>query len=117
MLIDAGINYALGASPQEAIVTAGTDLISAESLGGAQTAAIERMGPKGEFVDTRSNTVLGPQGTYTKTGIAYKNGKPLVVPRGSVAGEGNILTQTQDTLKNAANVWRKRLGALGVFGR
>ena len=117
LLIDAGINYALGASPQEAIVTAGTDLISAESLGGAQTAAIERMGPKGEFVDTRSNTVLGPQGTYTKTGIAYKNGKPLVVPRGSVAGEGNILTQTQDTLKNAANVWRKRLGALGVFGR
>jgi len=117
LLIDAGINYVLGASPQEAIVTAGTDLISAESLGGAQTAAIERMGPRGEFVDTRSNTVLGPQGAYTKTGIAYKNGKPIVVPRGSVAGEGNILTQTQDTLKNAASVWRKRLGALGIFGR
>jgi hypothetical protein len=116
LLIDAGINYVLGASPQEAIVTAGTDLISAESLGGAQTAAIERMGPRGEFVDTRSNTVLGPQGAYTKTGIAYKNGKPIVVPRGSVAGEGNILTQTQDTLKNAASVWRKRLGALGIFG-
>ena len=117
LLIDAGINYALGASPEEAIVTAGTDLISAESLGGAQTAAIERMGPRGEFVDTRSNTVLSPQGAYTKTGIAYKNGKPIVVPRGSVAGEGNILTQTQDTLKNAASVWRKRLGALGIFDR
>jgi hypothetical protein len=116
-LLDAGINYALGASPQEAIVTAGTDLISAENLGGAPTAAIERMGPKGEFVDTRSNTVLSPKGVYTKTGIAYRNGKPVIVPRGSVAGEGNIITQTQNVLKNAAEVWRKRLGALGIFGR
>ena len=117
LLFDAGINYALGASPQEALVTAGTDFISAENLGGARTAAIERMGPRGEFVDTRSNTVLGPQGAYTKTGIAYKKGKPIIVPRGSVAGEGNVFTQTRDTLKNAANVWRKRLGALGIFGR
>ena len=116
-LLDAGINYALGASPQEAIVTAGTDLISAENLGGAPTAAIERMGPKGEFVDTRSNTILSPKGVYTKTGIAYRNGKPVIVPRGSVAGEGNIITQTQNVLKNAAEVWRKRLGALGIFGR
>ena len=116
-LLDAGINYALGASPQEAIVTAGTDLINAENLGGAPTAAIERMGPKGEFVDTRSNTVLSPKGVYTKTGIAYRNGKPVIVPRGSVAGEGNIITQTQNVLKSAAEVWRKRLGALGIFGR
>lgn len=116
-LLDAGINYALGASPQEAIVTAGTDLISAENLGGAPTAAIERIGPNKEFVDTRSNTVLSPKGVYTKTGIAYRNGKPIIVPRGSVAGEGNIITQTQDVLKNAAAVWRKRLGALGMFGR
>ena len=116
-LLDAGINYALGASPQEALVTAGTDLISAEGLGGAPTAAIERRGPRGEFVDTRSNTVLTPTGRYTNTGIAIKGGKPIVVPRGSVAGEGNLLTQTQDVLKNAAAVWRKRLGALGMFGR
>jgi hypothetical protein len=117
LLLDAGINYALGASPQEALATAGTDLISAEGLGGAPTAAIERRGPRGEFVDTRSNTVLSPKGVYTKTGIAYKNGKPIIVPRGSVAGEGNIITQTQSVLKNAAEVWRKRLGALGIFGR
>jgi hypothetical protein len=117
LLLDAGINYALGASPQEAFVTAGTDLISAEGLGGAPTAAIERRGPRGEFVDTRSNTVLTPAGRYTNTGIAIKGGKPIVVPRGSVAGEGNLLTQTRDVLKNAAAVWRKRLGALGMFGR
>ena len=116
-LLDAGINYALGASPQEALVTAGTDLISAEGLGGAPTAAIERRGPRGEFVDTRSNTVLSPTGHYTNTGIAIKGGKPIIVPRGSVAGEGNLLTQTQDVLKNAAEVWRKRLGAFGIFGR
>ena len=116
-LLDAGINYALGASPQEALVTAGTDLISAEGLGGAPTAAIERRGPRGEFVDTRSNTVLSPTGHYTNTGIAIKGGKPIIVPRGSVAGEGNLLTQTQDVLKNAAAVWRKRLGAFGIFGR
>ena len=116
-LLDAGINYALGASPQEAIVTAGTDLISAEGLGGAPTAAIERRGPRGEFVDTRSNTVLTPTGRYTNKGIAIKGGKPIIVPRGSVAGEGNLLTQTQDVLRNAAAVWRKRLGALGMFGR
>jgi hypothetical protein len=50
-------------------------------------------------------------------GIAIKKGRPIIVPRGSVAGEGNLLTQTQDVLRNAAAVWRKRLGALGMFGR
>lgn len=116
-LLDAGINYALGASPQEALVTAISDPISAENLGGAPTAAIERLGPQGQFVDTRSNTVLSPEGRYTNTGIAYKNGKPVVVPRGSVAGEGNILTQAQQVFQNAAATWKKRLGALGIFGR
>lgn len=116
-LLDAGINYALGASPQEALVTAISDPISAENLGGAPTAAIERLGPKGEFVDTRSNTVLSPQGRYTNQGIAYKNGKPVIVPRGSVAGEGNFATQAQAVLGNAINTWKKRLGALGMFGR
>jgi hypothetical protein len=116
-LLDAGINYALGASPQEALVTAISDPISAENLGGAPTAAIERLGPQGQFVDTRSNTVLSPEGRYTNTGIAYKGGRPIVVPRGSVAGEGNIMTQAQQVFQNAAAAWRKRLGALGIFGR
>jgi hypothetical protein len=116
LLLDAGINYALGASPQEALASV-SDVISAEGFGGAPTASIERMGPRGEFVDTRSNTVINPQGAYTKTGIAYKNGRPVIVPRGSVAGEGNFLTQTQSVLQNAANVWQKRLGAFGMFGR
>lgn len=116
-LLDAGINYALGASPQEALVTAISDPISAENLGGTPTAAIERLGPRGEFVDTRSNTVLSPQGRYTNTGVAIKGGKPIIVPRGSVAGEGNILTQGAAVLRNAADVWRKRLGGLGIFGR
>lgn len=116
-LLDAGINYALGASPQEALITAISDPISAENLGGAPTAAIERLGPRGEFVDTRSNTVLNPQGRYTNTGIAYKGGKPVIVPRGSVAGEGNFATQAQAVLGNALNTWKKRLGALGTFGR
>ena len=116
LLLDAGINYALGASPQEALASV-SDVISAEGFGGTPTASIERMGPRGEFVDTRSNTVINPQGAYTKTGIAYKNGRPVIVPRGSVAGEGNFLTQTQSVLQNAANVWQKRLGAFGMFGR
>lgn len=117
LVLDAGINYALGASPQQAFATAISDPISAESFGGSPTAAIERMGPKGQFVDTRSNTVLSPQGAYTNTGIAYKGGKPIIVPRGSVAGEGNLITQTQDILQNAGNVWRQRLNKLGIFGR
>jgi hypothetical protein len=116
-LLDAGINYALGASPQEALVTAISDPISAENLGGTPTAAIERLGPRGEFVDTRSNTVLSTQGRYTNQGIAYKGGKPVIVPRGSVAGEGNFATQAQAVLGNAINTWKKRLGALGMFGR
>ena len=116
-LLDAGINYALGASPQEALITAVSDPISAENLGGAPTAAIERLGPRGEFVDTRSNTVLSPQGRYTNTGIAYKGGKPVIVPRGSVAGEGNFATQAQAVLGSAINTWKKRLSALGMFGR
>lgn len=117
LVLDAGINYALGASPQQAFVTAISDPISAESFGGFPTAAIERMGPKGQFLDTRSNTVLSPQGAYTNTGIAYKGGKPIIVPRGSVAGEGNLITQTQTILQNAGNVWRQRLNKLGIFGR
>jgi len=116
-LLDAGINYALGASPKESFATAISDPISAESLGGFPTAAIERVGPSGEFVDTRSNTVLNPQGAYTNTGVAYKGGKPIIVPRGSVAGEGNLITQTQNILQNAGNVWRQRLSKLGMFGR
>lgn len=114
LLLDAGINYALGASPKESIITAITDPISSENLGGAPTAAIERLGPRGEFVDTRTNTVLSPQGRYTNQGIAYKNGRPVVVKRGSVAGEGNVLTQSAAMLRNAANVWKQRLGALGI---
>jgi hypothetical protein len=117
LVLDAGINYALGASPQQAFATAISDPISAENLGGFPTAAIERMGPKGQFVDTRSNTILSPQGAYTNTGIAYKGGKPIIVPRGSVAGEGNLITQTQNILQNAGNVWRQRLNKLGMFGR
>jgi hypothetical protein len=117
LLLDAAINYGLGASPKEAFVTALSDPISAENLGGAPTAAIERLGPQGQFVDTRTNTVLSPQGLYTDTGIAYRKGKPVIVPRGSVAGEGNILTQSQQLLQNAAAVWKKRLGSLGIFGR
>jgi hypothetical protein len=116
-LLDAGINYALGASPKESFATAISDPISAESLGGFPTAAIERVGPSGEFVDMRSNTVLNPQGAYTNTGVAYKGGKPIIVPRGSVAGEGNLITQTQNILQNAGNVWRQRLSKLGMFGR
>jgi len=113
LLLDAAINYGLGASPKEAVVTALSDPISSESLGGAPTAAIERIGPRGEFVDTRSNTVMTPEGRYTNTGIAYKNGKPIIVPRGSVAGEGNIVTQTQAALSQAAGAWKNRTRKAG----
>lgn len=113
-LLDAGINYALGASPGEAAITALTDPISAENLGGAPTAAIERLGPRGEFVDTRTNTILSPQGRYTNTGVAIRNGRPIIVPRGSVAGEGNIITQGVAAIRNAVNVWKQRLGSLGI---
>lgn len=117
LFLDAGINFALGASPEEALVTAITDPISAESLGGRPTAAIERIGPNGEFVDMKTNTVFSPQGRPTNTGIAYRRGKPVIVPRGSVAGEGNLLTITKDVLNNALNVWTKRLGTLGIFDK
>lgn len=113
LLLDAGINYALGASPQESLVSALTDPISSESLGGRPTAAIERLGPRGEFVDTRSNTVLDPQGRYTNKGIAYKNNKPVIVPRGSVAGEGNIITQAQSAVQQARSAWADRTRKAG----
>jgi hypothetical protein len=117
VLLDAGINFALGASPEEALVTAISDPISAESMGGRPTAAIERIGPNGEFVDMKTNTVFSPQGQPTNTGIAYKGGQPVIVPRGSVAGEGNLVTITRDVLDNVLNVWTKRLGALGIFDK
>lgn len=113
---DAVINFALGESPQQAIVGAVSNPISAENLGGAPTANITRLGPQGQFVDMRTNTVIGPRGQYTNQGVAFKGGKPVLVPRGSVAGEGNIFTQTRDVLKNAGNVWRGRLRRLGIPG-
>jgi hypothetical protein len=115
--VDALLGYALGQPKEQAVVDAVTAPISADAIGGIPLASIERLGPRGEFVDTRTNTVLNPQGRYTNTGIAIKGGKPIIVPRGSVAGEGNILTQGAGVLRNAANVWKQRLGALGIFGR
>lgn len=114
---DALLGYALGQPADQALADAVTAPISSDALGGRPLAAIERLGPRGEFVDTRSNTVLNPQGRYTNTGIAYKGGKPVVVPRGSVAGEGNFVTQAQAVLGNTINTWKRRLGALGMFGR
>lgn len=111
---DALLGYALGQPKDQALADAITAPISADAIGGTPLAAIERLGPKGEFVDTRTNTILSPQGRYTNQGIAYKGGKPVVVRRGSVAGEGNILTQGAAVLRNAANAWKQRLGALGI---
>jgi len=111
---DALLGYAFGQPLDQALADAVTAPISSDALGGRPLAAIERLGPRGEFVDTRTNTILSPQGRYTNTGIAIKGGKPIVVPRGSVAGKGNILTQGAAVLRNAANVWKQRLGALGI---
>lgn len=108
-LLDAGVRLAAGQPLDEAVVDVLADPLSAENLGGAPTAAIERLGPKGQFVDTRSNTVLSPQGTYTNQGIAYRNGKPVVVPRGSVAGVGTPITALGQTLKQAGETWSKRV--------
>jgi hypothetical protein len=105
---DSGMRVLLGQPLDEAVVDTAADLISAENLGGAPTAALERLGPAGEFVDTRSNTVLSPKGEYTNTGIAYRNGKPVIVPRGSVAGEGNVVTQLSAALNQAGNTWNQR---------
>ena len=58
-LLDAGINYALGASPQEALVTAISDPISAENLGGAPTAPIERLIDGGKTRIGRPNFQVG----------------------------------------------------------
>lgn len=107
-LLDAGVRVAAGQPLDEVVVDVLADPLSAENLGGAPTAAIERIGPKGEFVDTRSNTVLSPQGAYTNQGIAYRNGKPVVVPRGSVAGVGTPVTALRQTLQQAGNIWSNR---------
>jgi len=113
---DSGMRVLLGQPLDEAVVDNATDLISAENLGGAPTASLERLGPNGEFVDTRSNTVLSPKGEYTNTGIAYRNGKPVIVPRGSVAGEGNVLTQTGQALSQAGKTWNQRVKSVRKAG-
>jgi hypothetical protein len=113
---DAAINFALGESPVQAGLSAVTAPFMAENLGGTPTANITRLGPQGQFVDMRTNTVIDPRGQYTNQGVAFKGGKPVLVPRGSVAGEGNILTQTRDVLGTAANVWKGRLKRLGIPG-
>lgn len=107
-LVDSLVRVGMGQPLDEAVVDAVADPISAENFGGAPTASLERLGPNGEFVDTRSNTVLSPKGEYTNTGIAYRNGKPVIVPRGSVAGEGNVLTQASQALSQAGETWNRR---------
>jgi hypothetical protein len=98
LLGDAAINFALGESPTSAAASAVIGPI--ESV---NTSVLERLGPKGQFVDTRSNTVLN-NGRYTNQGIAYKEGKPVLVQRGSVAGEATVMDQAKSALGYAKNV-------------
>lgn len=113
---DSGMRVLLGQPLDEAVVDTAADLISAENLGGAPTASLEQLGPNGEFVDTRSNTVLSPKGEYTNVGIAYRNGKPVIVPRGSVAGEGNVLSQATQALSQAGQAWNQRAKSVRKAG-
>lgn len=116
LLVDSLVRVGMGQPLDEAVVDAVADPISAENFGGAPTAALERLGPNGEFVDTRSNTVLSPKGEYTNTGLAYRNGKPVIVPRGSVAGEGNVLTQAGQALSQAGRTWNQRAKSVRKAG-
>jgi hypothetical protein len=116
LLVDSLVRVGMGQPLDEAVVDAVADPISAENFGGAPTASLERLGPNGEFVDTRSNTVLSPKGEYTNTGIAYRNGKPVIVPRGSVAGEGNVLTQASQALSQAGETWNRRAKSVRKAG-
>jgi hypothetical protein len=116
LLVDSLVRVGMGQPLDEAVVDAVTDPISAENLGGAPTASLERLGPNGEFVDTRSNTVLSPKGEYTNTGLAYRNGKPVIVPRGSVAGEGNVLTQAGQALRQVGQTWNQRAKSVRKAG-
>ena len=98
LLGDAAINFALGESPASAAASA-----VAGPIESVNTSALERLGPKGQFVDTRSNTVLN-NGRYTNQGIAYREGKPVLVQRGSVAGEATVMDQAKSALNYAKNV-------------
>ena len=98
LLGDAAINFALGESPTSAAASAVVGPIESTN-----TSALERVGPQGQFVDTRSNTVLN-NGRYTNQGLAYREGKPVLVQRGSVAGEATVMDQAKSALGHARNV-------------
>jgi hypothetical protein len=105
LAVEAGVSYLTTGDPYQA--TAGT---LSSPIDSGPTANVDRVGNL--FVDRTTNQVLPStkaEASKGKTGLAYRNGKPVAVPYGSVAGEKSNLALLQDEMKtavkNANDVW------------
>lgn len=99
----AAISYLMGESPSQA--AAGNIPVVSDIT--SETAAAERIGSL--FVDPVTNRILPQNKAQINTGLAYKNGKPVAVPYGSLKGQKSTGTMIQEGVKQIVDVNKKRL--------
>jgi len=99
LALEAGVSYLATGDPY--LATANT---LSSPIDSGPTANVDRVGNL--FVDRTTNQVLPStkaEAAKGKTGLAYRNGKPVAVPYGSVAGEKSNLALVQDAMQTAVN--------------
>lgn len=99
----AAISYLMGESPSQA--AAGNIPVVSDIT--SETAAAERVGSL--FVDPVTNRILPQNKAQINTGLAYKKGKPVAVPYGSLKGQKSTGTMIQEGVKQIVDVNKKRL--------
>ena len=96
--IDAGVNYLMGMDPDQAVVEAVAGPIDESNIGMTPTMGAEmRTLEDGRQVgyDPKLNRLMG-EGVEGQ-GLAYKDGKPVAVERGSVAGHKSMVDMALET--------------------
>jgi|9_EtaG_2_1085328.scaffolds.fasta_scaffold19838_2 hypothetical protein len=103
----------LGQSPAEAL----GDAIPINEIESDNTADVSREGNL--FVDRKTNMVMPTPETVDqgKQGLAYKDGKPVAVPYGSVAGEATTSDMFGAFVNQTFEVQKRRFGGIGLGRR
>jgi hypothetical protein len=101
----------VGQSPAEA---AGDAIPILSEIESDNTADVSREGNL--FVDRKTNMVMPTPETADqgKQGLAYKDGKPVAVPYGSVAGEATTSDMFGAFVNQVYEVQKRRFGGIGI---
>lgn len=101
--VGTGLSYLMGESPSQA--AAGNIPIVSDIT--SDTAAAERVGSL--FVDPVTNRILPQNKAQINTGLAYRNGKPVAVPYGSLRGSKGAGTIIKESVEQIIDVNKKRI--------